>query len=52
MTIDRSILGQACPHIVGIVANLLSLEGNIAPAEMKARLSKLSHNNVVTLKGV
>jgi len=52
MILNISIPGQACPHVAGIVANLLRIEGNMTPTQMKARVMQLSRNNAVILQGM
>ncbi|KIL67360.1 hypothetical protein M378DRAFT_302226 [Amanita muscaria Koide BX008] len=40
---------HACPHVAGIVANLIALKGNVPAAEMHARVLSLAQEDQLTL---
>jgi hypothetical protein len=39
---------MATPHVAGIVATLISRDGNVSPAEMEAKLKSLSVKGAIT----
>ncbi|KAG8731340.1 subtilisin-like serine protease [Ceratobasidium sp. 423] len=50
-TTARQILSgtsMACPHVAGMVATILSQEGNMTPAQMSDRLKSLGKANALT----
>ncbi|KAJ2915902.1 hypothetical protein MD484_g4494, partial [Candolleomyces efflorescens] len=49
-TATNSISGtsMATPHVAGLVAYLISLEGNVSPADMEAKLKSYSLKGVLT----
>ncbi|RXW15616.1 hypothetical protein EST38_g10232 [Candolleomyces aberdarensis] len=49
-TATNSISGtsMATPHVAGLIAYLISLEGNVSPTEMEAKLKSYSLKGVLT----
>lgn len=39
---------MATPHVTGTIAYLLSLQGNISPPDMEAKLKAFALNNALT----
>ncbi|KAM6495465.1 serine protease [Amanita muscaria] len=49
LTVERNGTSMACPHVAGIVANLIALKGNVPAAEMHARVLTLAQDDQLTL---
>jgi len=39
---------MATPHIAGLIAYLIALQGNVSPAAMTAKLQSLSQKGVIS----
>ena len=43
-----NLIAQATPHVAGIIATLISRDGNLSPAAMSAKLATIAIKGAIT----